>query len=214
VSDSTELVCLTEKFDKVQGLSQEITAKININGVPLVNTLKLKMKDFNRKGTILTPNSVSPVLKQKLVFTIESAFPFALKKEDFTVNATLVKLSPQVSPYYPQNENTRIRKMNVVEVNDATKTLTVMYGGAYSGTYSVTIRHIKYGLVDGEILTLTVGSHVTSYSPMSGSIYGGTLLTIKGTNWDPKIKTNNPVSIVYNGALGATPCFVQTTAID
>lgn len=85
---------MTQPFDKVQGLSQELTAKITINGVPVVNSLKLKMKDFNRKGTVLTPNSVSPVLKQKLVFTIESAFPFVLKKEDFTVNATLVKLSP------------------------------------------------------------------------------------------------------------------------
>lgn len=49
---------------------------------------------------------------------------------------------------------------------------------------------------------------------MVGSIYGGTLLTIEGTNWDPSIITNNPVSIVYNGALGATPCFVKTTSLS
>lgn len=123
-----------------------------------MNTLKLKMKDFNKKGTTLNPSSVSPVLKQKIVFTIEQDFPFVLKKEDFTVNATLVKISPQVSPSYELNDNTRVRRMNVIEADDATKTITVMYGGAYSGTYSVKIRHIKYGLVDGDVLTLTVGS--------------------------------------------------------
>ena len=155
---------------------------------------------------------MSPVLKQKIKFTIEPDFPFVLKKEDFTVNATLVKLSESVSPSYAQTKNTRVKRLNVVEVDDSAKTITVMYGGAYSGTYSVKIRHAKYGLVDGDILTLTVGSQINSYSPNKGSIHGGTLLTILGTNWSPDIITDNPVSIVYNGALGATPCFVQTTS--
>ena len=179
-----------------------------------MNDLKLRMKDFNKRGTVLEPSSVSPVLKQKIKFTLESDFPFELKKEDFTVNATLIELSPQVNSNFPQNENTRIRRLNVVEVNDAEKTLTVMYGGAYSGTYSVAIRHKNYGLVDGDLLTLTVGSHVESVTPKIGSVYGGTLLTIKGTNWDPEDITSNPVSIVANGALGALPCFVQTSAVD
>jgi hypothetical protein len=104
--------------------------------------------------------------------------------------------------------------LNVVSVNDAEKSILVMYGGAYSGTYSVKIRHSTYGLVDGDVLTMTVGSHVESYSPNVGSVYGGTLLTIKGTNWDPEIITNNPVSVVFNGALGAMPCYVLTTAVD
>lgn len=172
------------------------------------------MKDVNKKGTTLAPNNVSPVLKQKIVFTIEPDFPFTLKKEDFTVNATLVKLSDQVSSFSTQNENTRIKRLNVVKVDDSAKTVTVMYGGAYSGTYSVAIRHKTYGLVDGDDLSLTVGSHVTSYSPMKGSIYGGTLLTVHGTNWDPSIIQNNPVSIVYNGALGATPCYLQSTSVS
>ena len=70
-----------------------MTVKITINGVPLVNDKVLKMKDVNKKGTTLAPNNVSPVLKQKIVFTLEQDFPFTIKKEDFTVNATLVKLS-------------------------------------------------------------------------------------------------------------------------
>ena len=55
------------------------------------------------------------------------------------------------------------------------------------------IRHSTFGLIDTEGLILTVGSEVTSYSPNTGSINGGTLLTIHGTNWDPTIVANNPV---------------------
>lgn len=82
-----------------------------------------------------------------------------------------------------------------------------MFGGAYSGTYSVQIRHDKFGLIDTAALRFVVGSEVTTFSPQVGSIYGGTLITIEGTNWS-KDKYDNPVSISYNGALGATPCFV------
>jgi hypothetical protein len=60
-------------------------------------------------------------------------------------------------------------------------------------------------------LRFTVGSEVSSFSPQSGSIYGGTLITIHGNNWSTD-KLNNPVSISYNGALGATFCYVKTTS--
>jgi len=107
-----------------------------------------------------------------------------------------------------------VRKLSVTAVDDTAKTVTVIFGGAYSGTYSIAVRHSKFGLIDTDDITLTVGSEVTSYSPNKGSIYGGTLLTIHGTNWDPKVKENNPVQISYNGALGSSHCFVQTTAVD
>jgi hypothetical protein len=73
------------------------------------------------------------------------------------------------------------------------------------------VRHSNFGLIDTSHLRFTVGSDVTSFSPNRGSIYGGTLITIHGTNWS-KHKQDNPVSIVYNGALGATLCYVQTTS--
>jgi hypothetical protein len=82
-----------------------------------------------------------------------------------------------------------------------------MFGGAYSGTYSVQIRHTHFGLVDTADLRFVVGSEVTSISPRVGSVYGGQLLTITGTNWDSDPQ-NNAVSIVFNGALGAMPCYV------
>ena len=88
-----------------------------------------------------------------------------------------------------------------------------MFGGAYSGNYIVHVRHAQDGLISTAGTPFVVGSTVTSVSPMSGSIYGGTLLTIQGTNFG-NVATDNPVSIVYNGALGATPCFVQTTSVN
>jgi hypothetical protein len=86
-----------------------------------------------------------------------------------------------------------------------------MFGGAYSGTYSVQIRHTHFGLIDSSAFKFIVGSTTTSISPRVGSIYGGTLLTITGTNWDANPQ-NNPVSIVYNGAIAATICYVKTSS--
>lgn len=45
---------------------------------------------------------------------------------------------------------------------------------------------------------------------MLGSIYGGTILTITGTNFGTA-KTDNPVQISYNGGVGSTNCYVLTT---
>jgi len=58
---------------------------------------------------------------------------------------------------------------------------------------------------------LDVSASVTSYTPMSGSIYGGTLLTITGTNFGNEI-TDNPVQISSNGGINSKDCFVQSTS--
>jgi hypothetical protein len=57
------------------------------------------------------------------------------------------------------------RQCNVVAVYDSTKTLTIKFGGAWSGLYSVDIRHASFGLVDTRGLLFTVGSNVTSIVP-------------------------------------------------
>ena len=78
-------------------------------------------------------------------------------------------------------------------VDDAKKSISVIYGGAYSGTYNINIKHKTLGKLDTEGLILVVGSEVKSFSPSQGSVYGGTILTILGNNWDAKVKENNPV---------------------
>jgi hypothetical protein len=111
---------------------------------------------------------VSPVLKSNVTIQLPSDFPYTLAKEDFSVNATNITF-----PDY-------IRYMNVIDVDDAAKTITTKFGGAESGSYKIWIRHSAIGLIESDGLTLDVNAYMTSYSPMTGSIYGGTLLTING----------------------------------
>jgi hypothetical protein len=101
--------------------------------------------------------------------------------------------------------------LRIVSVDDATKKITVKFGGAYSDQYSIEIRHKAYGLIDMDAHTLNIGSSVSAISPSVGSVYGGTLITIDGNNFG-KEKTDNPVTINYNGALNAVPCFIKETS--
>jgi hypothetical protein len=58
-------------------------------------------------------------------------------------------------------------------------------------------------------MLLDVSSKVTNVSPLVGSIYGGTLVTITGTNFGTE-KTDNPVQLSTHGGIGSIDCFVQT----
>ena len=90
------------------------------------------------------------------------------------------------------SDSSIFKQLNVIAVNDTLKTVTFMYGGAWSGKYNLSVRHSQYGLINTRGLYLTVGSNITSITPSIGSIYGGSLLTIAGTNFGDEI-TDNPV---------------------
>jgi hypothetical protein len=98
--------------------------------------------------------------------------------------------------------------MNVIGVNDTTKTLTVMFGGAWGGYYQMSIRHKVFGLIDTNELTLTVGANVTSVSPNIGSIYGGTEVWITGNNFGSVI-SDNPIQISTLGGVDSIDCFAN-----
>lgn len=102
-----------------------------------------------------------------------------MNKDDFTVNATFV------------DDNSYIRYLRVNEVDDSAKTLTCKFGGAESGSFLISVRHTDYGLIKSDLI-LDVNSYVTSISPSTGSMYGGTLITIQGTNFGD-VYTDNPV---------------------
>jgi hypothetical protein len=133
-----------------------------------------------KAGVSLTPTTASPVLKTQVNITLDATFPYTLSRNDFSVNATNIS-----NPTY-------FRQMNVIAVDDTNKMLTVMFGGAWSGDYQINIRHSQYGLLDTTALRFTVGANVTSISPSTGSIHGGTLVTITGTNFGT-VTTDNPV---------------------
>ena len=71
-----------------------MTVKVTINSLEVPNSLTVKMKGVNNKGLQINPDNLSPVLKSEIIFYLESSFPFELKEEDFSVNATLKELSP------------------------------------------------------------------------------------------------------------------------
>jgi hypothetical protein len=190
------LVCLTEPFqDADAGSTFSLT--IVINEITVTQTLTVALMGNKKSGVQLVPNTASPVLKTKVNITLEDTFPYTLAKEDFTVNATNI-----TNPTY-------FRQMNVIGVHEATKSLMVMFGGAWSGDYLISIRHKAFGLVDNKGLLFIVGSNVTNVTPNSGSKYGGTILTITGNNFG-SVPTDNPVQISTLGAVGSIDCFVKT----
>jgi hypothetical protein len=199
---STELTCITSRFGPDPaaqlGVTQDIA--VTINGLAVTHTLTVTMAGTASAYALMSPSSVSPVLKTDITFTFGGdSVPGTLLREDFTVRVTNIE-----SPTY-------YKDLRVNSVDDAAKTITAKFGGAWSGDYSVSIRHSTQGDLDTASLLLRVESDVTSVTPLTGSIYGGTLLTITGTNWGSEI-TDNPVEISYNGALDSTKCYVETTS--
>ncbi len=151
-----------------------------------------------KSGLNLNPASANPTLKTKINITLESDFPYTLNnKSHFSVNATNIS-----NPTY-------FRQLNVIGLDDTNKIVMCMFGGAWSGDYQINIRHKEFGLLATNGLHLTVGSNVTSYSPNQGSILGGTLLTITGTNFGKEF-TDNPVQISTLGGVGSTNCILQS----
>ena len=67
-----------------------------------------------------------------------------MTKDDLKV--TLVPESLELSHLNINNEG--IRELNVVAVDTVAKTLTIKYGGAYSGTYDLVIKSTANGNVD------------------------------------------------------------------
>jgi hypothetical protein len=121
---TNELVCLTTRFNTNFDVDKTFTLAITINGVPVTNTLSLKSKDDVQASTDLNPNSASPVLKTPIEITLDADFPYPLTDaKHFTVNATSV------------NDETYIRYLNVLSVDDTTKTIRAMFGGAYTGMF-------------------------------------------------------------------------------
>ena len=67
-----------------------------------------------------------------------------MTKEDFTVIITPESLELS----HLNRNNDGVRELNVVGVDPVAKTITVKYGGAYSGTYDVIIKSTANGNLD------------------------------------------------------------------
>lgn len=67
-----------------------------------------------------------------------------MSKDDFKVTITPVELETS----HLNRNNDGVRELNVVAVDAVAKTITVKYGGAYSGLYDVIIKSTANGNLD------------------------------------------------------------------
>lgn len=100
-----------------------------------------------------------------------------------------------------------------MSVDDTAKTITVKFNGAPVAQYTFEILSTSpsaYGLLDTTAISFQTSSTVTAISPTSGSILGGTLITITGTNFSTTIVDQavnlivNPLTYIYCDILTAT----------
>lgn len=120
-------------------------------------------------------------------------YPLTLVSSDFTVQLL------------DDTNSTFTKDLYIMSVDNSAKTITVKFGGAHSGDYHVMVTSLQFGRLTNSNLALKVESKVTSISPVSGSMYGGTLVTIIGTNFSTN-PLDNPVKI------GDNYCLVETTS--
>lgn len=140
-------------------------------------------------ATGISPNSVSPVLKQNLIIQLASNFPDILDIDAYSVFVMGTDYK---------------RMINIVSVDNIAKTMTVKFNGAPSGSYRVVIEGPD-GFIGGPPLTLTTVIGVDDFTPKQGSTLGGTLVTITGGHYG-NVATDNPVKI------GDNYCLVESTS--
>ena len=133
------------------------------------------------------------MLKTTLTITLDPLYPTILKVADLKV--TLLS----------DADSTFTKDLFIMSVDDATKAIKVKFGGAVSGNYHISVWSKQYGKITMTNLALVVGSSVTNITPLIGSMYGGTLVTITGINFstDP---LDNPVKV------GSNYCNVLTSS--
>lgn len=93
----------------------------------------------------------------------------------------------------------------MIDVDNELKTITVRYGGAYSGVYDLSVQSDTYGEILTDGITFEAVGTITDFYPTSGSIYGGTLITISGYHFSDEA-ADNPLTI------GGMSCNVEESS--
>ena len=88
-------------------------------------------------ATSTNPSFVSPIAFRTIDIQLTDTYPVeTMSKDDFYV--MIVPYELEKTQLIINNEGRR--ELNVVAVDQTAKTITVKYGGAYSGTYDVIIK--------------------------------------------------------------------------
>ena len=185
-SNNIEIVCMTPP--EPSGGSGEIKVKVfpsSDQSVFVETTSNSFSYSASKTPTVvsMSPSSASPVIKQDLTITGTN---FGTSASDLTV--TLV--SPLDSDFN--------LPCNVVDSPAPTNTqLTCRLGGGSSGEFNVQVNRSGYGAsvaasTDSDKFEFII--EITNVSPRSGSIQGGTIVTITGNNFST-VKNENQVTI-------------------
>lgn len=188
---STEITCRPAKFP-IATFGTTMTFNMQMNSQSASQSVSIGTSDAVVDS--ISPTSMSPVLKADIVISVTASLtdtngdPYALSAAAADGDLSVVLSSTTNS----ENDKT----LNVFEADDAAGTITARFGGAWSGSYLVDVYSNAYGKFDSETY-LDVSGTVTGISPLTGSIWGGTLITITGTNFDDD-PFNNPVNLGWD----------------
>jgi hypothetical protein len=186
----TKITCENRRFTSGAQSVQDVIIEINGESASPVSVTLLEQAEIS---VSIEPSSVSPVLKTDLTVYLDPNYPETLVKADF--EAVL----------YSNDDPEFKRVLFIVSVDDEEKSMVIKFPGAVSGSYWIMLTSTQFGRIDTDLLQLSVHGTVTSVSPLTGSKYGGTLITITGENFshDP---LDNPVMI------GEEYCYVITSS--
>ena len=186
----TQITCENRRFTSGAESVQDVIIEINGESASPVSVTLLEQAEIS---VSIEPNSVSPVLKTDITVYLDPNYPETLVKADF--EAVL----------YSNDDPAYKRVLFIVSVDDEEKSMVIKFPGAVSGSYWIMLTSTQFGRIDTDLLQLAVHGTVTSVSPLTGSKYGGTLITILGENFSHE-PLDNPVMI------GDEYCYVKTSS--
>ena len=100
-------------------------------------------------------------------------------------------------------DNNYVRDLYVMSVDDGAKTFKVKFNGAPIGKYTFEIKSTSpsaYGRLDTTGILFDSFSIIREISPRSGSVFGGTLLTITGENFSTTL-IDQAVNIIVSASI-------------
>lgn len=206
---STEIQCISDPFDiarrrRFRDLA-DVQLVLTINRQTVFETVTLQEDSPTVES--ITPATASPIAFKTLEIKLDSNYPAETMDTD-TFSVKLIQRS--LGNINDLLVITDERPLRVVGVDSASRTITVKYGGAYTGVYYLVVAN-SAGNIHCD-LTFEVVFEVTDYSPKQGSQYGGTLVTIQGRHFSD-IATDNPVKIGYEYISGTDHyCYVVETS--
>ena len=117
------------------------TLILTINGQTASSTITVAASAPNITG--VTPNDPSPVIKRKLIISVDPTYPGDLEA-DFASSLLQVNLIDKTG-------SRPDKAYRVVAASNADSTVTFLFGGHYSGLYDLILFHFDDGNFGGDV---------------------------------------------------------------